>query len=108
MLKAKKEWWGENRIDFVLYAPEKLSNLPRNSLPFLFHSCFWESNDVVAFILRMILKTENALSLTHLASDPIKNNAEPVEKWQRRFNRMKLRVKFNSFKFNIFFSNLMI
>ena len=88
---AKKQWWGDHRIDYVLYAPEKIGNLPRKSLPYIFHSCFWESTDAVAFILRMITKTEvfqpNAPQMT-----VFKNIKEPVEKWQRRLNRVKLRV----------------
>ena len=66
-------------------------------MPYLFHSCFWESNDVVSFILRMILKNESELklSIADAAALILKNPSEPVEKWQKRFNRMKLRVNIN-------------
>ena len=67
-------------------------------MPYLFHSCFWESADVVAFILRMINKSEN-FNLMAPETSILKNDIdEPVEKWQRRLNRVKLRVGF-------FFSN---
>lgn len=98
---AKSNWWGENRIDYVLYAPEKLANLPKKSLPYLFHSCFWESNDVASFIVRAIFKSDyHSLGHGHVTSPGIasdvsaknSNSKEPVEKWQRRMNRVKLRV----------------
>lgn len=92
IIQTKKEWWGDNRIDYVLYAPDRLTYLPKNSLPYLFHSCFWESQDVIAFILRMILKTDSGHSLrSNDQTSILKSPNEPVEKWQRRFNRMKLR-----------------
>lgn len=46
-----QNWWGKNRIDYELYAPHGISNLPNNTLPIIFHSSFWESNDVAAFVL---------------------------------------------------------
>lgn len=99
MMQTKKQWWGENRIDYVLYAPETIVNLPRKSLPYIFHSCFWESTDVVAFILRMLSKSDSLFGMGGvnggLVGDEMrlmcKNYAEPVEKWQRRLNRVKLR-----------------
>ncbi|CAG5128703.1 unnamed protein product, partial [Candidula unifasciata] len=47
-----RNWWGVKRVDYVLYCPEALHSFPTNALPHLFHSSFWESRDVVAFILR--------------------------------------------------------
>jgi len=89
---AKKQWWGDHRIDYVLYAPEKIGNLPRKSLPYIFHSCFWESTDAVAFILRMITKNETSFQTNQPETTMLKMTKEPVEKWQRRLNRVKLRV----------------
>lgn len=97
----KKYWWGDNRIDYVLYAPEKITNLPRISLPYIFHSCYWESTDVVSFILRMVYRHESNNLNSSNSLDPKSLNAgglggrgskEPVEKWQKRMNRVKLRV----------------
>ena len=89
---AKKQWWGEHRIDYVLYAPEKIGNLPRKSLPYIFHSCFWESSDAVAFMLRMITKSDAQFQANEPQMTIMKMAKEPVEKWQRRLNRVKLRV----------------
>nr|CAI5823728.1 unnamed protein product [Callosobruchus analis] len=41
-------------MDYALYCPEGLSNFPTNALPHLFHASYWESSDVIAFILRQI------------------------------------------------------
>ena len=117
MLKAKSNWWGENRIDYVLYAPEKIANLPKKSLPYIFHACFWESTDVAAFIAHVLFKSERSFQAAanegggakrgdgqfffrsgeqNLAVNSATANSnsqrEPVEKWQRRLNRVKLRV----------------
>lgn len=47
-------WWGSKRIDYSLYCPDGLNNFPTNALPHLFHASYWESCDVVAFILRQV------------------------------------------------------
>jgi DDHD domain. len=49
-----QKWWGSKRIDYALYCPEGLANFPTNALPHLFHASFWESCDVIAFILRQV------------------------------------------------------
>lgn len=93
----KQNWWGENRIDYVLYAPETISNLPKKSLPYIFHSCFWESQDAVAFILRIINSNKEMTVLNEglkYSPSAAKNDKEPTEKWQKRLNRVKLRVIF--------------
>jgi hypothetical protein len=96
---AKKQWWGDNRVDYVLYAPDSISNFPRKSLPYIFHSCFWESFDAISFILRMInIKGENTPTCA-LDVVNVKNEKVPIEKWQRRLNRVKLKV--NSFLYQI-------
>jgi hypothetical protein len=59
LLQAKKRWWGERRLDYVLYSPEQIANLPRQSLPYIFHSCFWESADASAFVLRTLAGHDN-------------------------------------------------
>lgn len=48
------KWWGTKRLDYALYCPEGLSNFPANALPHLFHASYWESADVIAFILRQV------------------------------------------------------
>ena len=49
-----EKWWGTKRLDYVLYCPEALHSFPTSALTPLFHSSFWESADVVAFILRQV------------------------------------------------------
>ncbi|KAJ8680190.1 hypothetical protein QAD02_015977 [Eretmocerus hayati] len=49
-----QKWWGTKRIDYALYCPEGLTNFPTNALPHLFHASYWESSDVIAFIVRQI------------------------------------------------------
>ena len=52
----RPKWWGGRRIDYALYCPEGLASFPTNSLPHLFHSSYWESADVIAFILRQLAR----------------------------------------------------
>jgi hypothetical protein len=49
-----QKWWGTKRLDYALYCPEGLANFPTNALPHLFHASYWESSDVIAFILRQV------------------------------------------------------
>jgi hypothetical protein len=49
------KWWGMKRIDYALYCPDVLTAFPTVALPHLFHASYWESTDVVAFILRQVL-----------------------------------------------------
>ena len=55
----KPKWWGGRRIDYALYCPEGLSNFPTNSLPHLFHSSYWESADVISFVLRQLVRAHD-------------------------------------------------
>ena len=47
-------WWGSRRIDYIVYSPESLINQPAHVLPIVFHSSYWESRDVMAFLLRNV------------------------------------------------------
>lgn len=49
-----EHWWGPKRIDYSLYCPDALTAFPTITLPHLFHASYWESSDVVAFILRQV------------------------------------------------------
>ena len=49
-----KSWWGAKRLDYALYCPEALHSFPISSLPCLLHASYWESTDVVSFILRQV------------------------------------------------------
>lgn len=121
IIEMKKNWWGESRLDYVLYSPEKIANLPKQSLPYIFHSCFWESTDVSAFILRMLtgqdnyqltLDSFNGLDRSH-GIDPLtgrlnaskhgavgaqqqqQTTAIVQQKWERRLNRLKVLRNFS-------------
>lgn len=47
-------WWGSKRIDYALYCPDALTAFPTVALPHLFHASYWESTDVVSFLLRQV------------------------------------------------------
>ncbi|MEQ2215314.1 hypothetical protein XENOCAPTIV_030591, partial [Xenoophorus captivus] len=51
-LLVAARWWGTKRLDFALYCPDALTAFPTVALPHLFHASYWESTDVVSFLLR--------------------------------------------------------
>ncbi|KAJ8380254.1 hypothetical protein SKAU_G00010320 [Synaphobranchus kaupii] len=53
-------WWGTKRMDFALYCPDALTAFPTVALPHLFHASYWESTDVVSFLLRQVMRHENS------------------------------------------------
>lgn len=71
-LAVTAKWWGTKRIDYALYCPDVLTAFPTVALPHLFHASYWESTDVVAFILRQVLPPFLAQScfLLHLQERP--------------------------------------
>lgn len=62
------KWWGTKRLDYALYCPEGLSNFPANALPHLFHASYWESADVIAFILRQVYFEHKFLILSKMSN----------------------------------------
>lgn len=54
MILVRQIWWGSRRVDYIVYCPESLMSQPSHVLPIVFHSSYWESRDVVAFILRKV------------------------------------------------------
>ncbi|XP_032582038.1 protein retinal degeneration B isoform X1 [Drosophila sechellia] len=89
----QNKWWGTKRLDFALYCPEGLSNFPAHALPHLFHASYWESPDVIAFILRQIGKFEG---IPFVGSNDDKDNAsfhpgQPREKWIKKRTSVKLK-----------------
>ena len=90
-LRAK--WWGSKRLDYALYCPDGLANFPTNSLPHLFHSSYWESTDVIAFILRQLVMPESSLPHTgesHPEGKTFTPN-QPREKWIKKRTSIKVR-----------------
>lgn len=54
-LLVRQTWWGSRRVDYIVYCPESLMSQPAHVLPIVFHSSYWESRDVMAFILRKVI-----------------------------------------------------
>lgn len=101
----KPKWWGARRIDYALYCPEGLANFPTNSLPHLFHSSYWESADVIAFILRQVVMRGGGLDagaaglVGPIAGLSVGTGGDlglftpnqPREKWQKKRTSVKIR-----------------
>ncbi|XP_023099522.2 membrane-associated phosphatidylinositol transfer protein 3 [Felis catus] len=86
------KWWGAKRIDYALYCPDVLTAFPTVALPHLFHASYWESTDVVAFILRQVMRYENVTVKENAGLDPAAlSPANPREKWLRKRTQVKLR-----------------
>ncbi|XP_074061577.1 membrane-associated phosphatidylinositol transfer protein 2 isoform X6 [Macrotis lagotis] len=86
------KWWGTKRIDYALYCPDALTAFPTVALPHLFHASYWESTDVVSFLLRQVMRHENA-SILELDGKEVSvfTPSKPREKWQRKRTHVKLR-----------------
>ncbi|XP_044748569.1 protein retinal degeneration B isoform X5 [Coccinella septempunctata] len=87
----QNKWWGNKRMDYALYCPEGLSNFPTNALPHLFHASYWESSDVIAFILRQIGGIETGPQSGVEEREPTFKPGQPREKWQRKRTSVKLK-----------------
>ncbi|XP_026717536.1 membrane-associated phosphatidylinositol transfer protein 3 isoform X2 [Athene cunicularia] len=86
------KWWGTKRIDYSLYCPDVLTAFPTVALPHLFHASYWESTDVVAFILRQVMRYENVNFKENDNLDPATlSPSNPREKWLRKRTHVKLR-----------------
>ncbi|KAF5282248.1 hypothetical protein FQR65_LT14380 [Abscondita terminalis] len=87
----QQKWWGGKRLDYALYCPEGLSNFPTNALPHLFHASYWESYDVIAFILRQVARQElvpiTGVDDREFCFKP----GQPREKWIRKRTSVKLK-----------------
>ncbi|XP_069730307.1 membrane-associated phosphatidylinositol transfer protein 3 isoform X3 [Phaenicophaeus curvirostris] len=86
------KWWGTKRIDYSLYCPDVLTAFPTVALPHLFHASYWESTDVVAFILRQVMRYENVNFKENDNLDPATlSPSNQREKWLRKRTHVKLR-----------------
>uniref|UniRef100_A0A672QJF9 Membrane-associated phosphatidylinositol transfer protein 3 n=1 Tax=Sinocyclocheilus grahami TaxID=75366 RepID=A0A672QJF9_SINGR len=85
-------WWGSKRLDYALYCPDVLTAFPTVALPHLFHASYWESTDVVAFLLRQVMHCDyvKAQEMGNSDSAPF-SPSSPREKWLRRRTHVKLR-----------------
>ncbi|XP_070572390.1 membrane-associated phosphatidylinositol transfer protein 2-like isoform X2 [Ptychodera flava] len=86
------KWWGTKRLDYALYCPEALQAFPTGALPHLFHASYWESTDVIAFILRQIMHHDTvSVNLGEEQQMSAFTPIQPREKWQRRRTNVKLK-----------------
>ncbi|XP_035289649.1 membrane-associated phosphatidylinositol transfer protein 3-like [Anguilla anguilla] len=85
-------WWGSKRLDYALYCPDVLTAFPTVALPHLFHASYWESTDVVAFMLRQVMRCDSLTAREADGSDSAPfSPSGPREKWLRRRTHVKLR-----------------
>uniref|UniRef100_A0A8C6K114 Uncharacterized protein n=1 Tax=Melopsittacus undulatus TaxID=13146 RepID=A0A8C6K114_MELUD len=91
-LLVAAKWWGTKRIDYALYCPDALTAFPTVALPHLFHASYWESTDVVSFLLRQVMRHENS-SVLELDGKEVSvfTPSKPREKWLRKRTHVKLR-----------------
>jgi len=104
----KPKWWGNKRIDYALYCPDGLTNFPTNCLPHLFHSSYWESHDVISFLLRQLAGTsvvdcapDSATTHPSQGASGLSKNLvadfnsftpnQPLEKWIKKRTSVKIR-----------------
>uniref|UniRef100_A0A3P9H2G2 Phosphatidylinositol transfer protein membrane associated 2 n=1 Tax=Oryzias latipes TaxID=8090 RepID=A0A3P9H2G2_ORYLA len=85
-------WWGVKRMDYALYCPDALTAFPTVALPHLFHASYWESTDVVSFLLRQVMRHENS-SILELDGKEVSEftPSKPREKWLRKRTHVKIR-----------------
>ncbi|CAN9513191.1 unnamed protein product [Ophioblennius macclurei] len=85
-------WWGTKRLDFALYCPDALTAFPTVALPHLFHASYWESTDVVSFLLRQVMRHDNS-SILELDGKEVSEFTppKPREKWLRKRTHVKIR-----------------
>ncbi|XP_024269930.1 membrane-associated phosphatidylinositol transfer protein 2 isoform X5 [Oncorhynchus tshawytscha] len=91
-LLVAARWWGTKRMDFALYCPDALTAFPTVALPHLFHASYWESTDVVSFLLRQVMRHENS-SILELDGKEVSEftPSKPREKWLRKRTHVKIR-----------------
>ncbi|XP_076232304.1 retinal degeneration B isoform X1 [Calliopsis andreniformis] len=86
-----QKWWGTKRLDYALYCPEGLANFPTNALPHLFHASYWESSDVIAFILRQLGRFDLPLLTNEEKDSTCFRPGQPREKWNKKRTSVKLK-----------------
>ncbi|XP_035489726.1 membrane-associated phosphatidylinositol transfer protein 2-like isoform X3 [Scophthalmus maximus] len=92
MEQVASRWWGSKRMDYALYCPDALTAFPTVALPHLFHASYWESTDVVSFLLRQVMRHENS-SILELNGKEVSEftPSKPREKWFRKRTHVKIR-----------------
>lgn len=91
-ISVQQRWWGSKRLDYAIYCPEGLSNFPAHALPHLFHASYWESSDVIAFILRQLGRFDASTLIGHDEKDiSAFRPSQPREKWIKKRTSVKLK-----------------
>lgn len=91
-ISVQQRWWGSKRLDFALYCPDGLSNFPSHALPHLFHASYWESSDVIAFILRQLGRFDANILIGNDSKEVSSfRPGQPREKWMRKRTSVKLK-----------------
>ncbi|XP_018341092.1 PREDICTED: protein retinal degeneration B isoform X1 [Trachymyrmex septentrionalis] len=86
-----QKWWGTKRLDYALYCPEGLTNFPTNALPHIFHASYWESPDVIAFILRQLGRVDAPLLGNEEKDLTCFRPGQPREKWNKKRTSVKIK-----------------
>ncbi|XP_053678781.1 protein retinal degeneration B [Anopheles nili] len=91
--QLQQRWWGSKRLDYALYCPDGLSNFPSHALPHLFHASYWESSDVVAFLLQQIGRLDEPGGTGYGCDRDVSSfrPAQPREKWNKKRTSVKLK-----------------
>ncbi|XP_051907777.1 LOW QUALITY PROTEIN: membrane-associated phosphatidylinositol transfer protein 2-like [Hippocampus zosterae] len=90
--QVASRWWGSKRMDYALYCPDALTAFPTVALPHLFHASYWESTDVVSFLLRQVMRHENSAILELNGKEVSEfTPSKPREKWLRKRTHVKIR-----------------
>jgi hypothetical protein len=74
-----------------LYCPEGLASFPTIALPHLFHASYWESHDVIAFILRQIMHYDPSADSGDEREAKVFSPSQPREKWQKKRTSVKIK-----------------
>lgn len=91
-ITVQQRWWGSKRLDYALYCPDGLSNFPSHALPHLFHASYWESSDVIAFILRQLGRFDANILIGNDSKEVSSfRPGQPREKWMRKRTSVKLK-----------------
>uniref|UniRef100_T1JJI2 DDHD domain-containing protein n=1 Tax=Strigamia maritima TaxID=126957 RepID=T1JJI2_STRMM len=91
-IQMTHKWWGVKRMDYALYCPEGLANFPTNALPHLFHASYWESSDVIAFVIRQLARGDSSVgSGSEEKEFPLFSPTQPREKWLKKKTSVKLK-----------------
>ncbi|KER19070.1 hypothetical protein T265_12025 [Opisthorchis viverrini] len=91
--EVRQQWWGQQRVDYSLHCPQAVQSLLARARPPIFHASYWESKDVVSFVLRQVLGTlglclpETSYSLELEDEIPLTNVAAHLSSAQVQLSR---------------------